>query len=82
MYFQKTFTITRWLLPFILQSSDSVETPAPVAPAAVLLPSVTAAPAAPATVAPLASRALDELDLLGKTLLQQSLPPESQQVKW
>uniref|UniRef100_A0A667XLY4 Golgi associated, gamma adaptin ear containing, ARF binding protein 1 n=1 Tax=Myripristis murdjan TaxID=586833 RepID=A0A667XLY4_9TELE len=28
------------------------------------------------------SSALDELDLLGKTLLQQSLPPESLQVKW
>ncbi|XP_067830645.1 ADP-ribosylation factor-binding protein GGA1 [Heptranchias perlo] len=28
------------------------------------------------------SKALDDLDLLGKTLLQQSLPPESQQVKW
>lgn len=26
--------------------------------------------------------AMDELDLLGKTLLQQSLPPEGQQVKW
>ncbi|XP_035407848.1 ADP-ribosylation factor-binding protein GGA1 isoform X4 [Cygnus atratus] len=25
---------------------------------------------------------LDDLDLLGKTLLQQSLPPESQQVRW
>ncbi|XP_006865268.1 PREDICTED: ADP-ribosylation factor-binding protein GGA1 isoform X2 [Chrysochloris asiatica] len=29
-----------------------------------------------------ASSALDDLDLLGKTLLQQSLPPESQQVRW
>uniref|UniRef100_A0A8C7M0M7 Golgi associated, gamma adaptin ear containing, ARF binding protein 1 n=1 Tax=Oncorhynchus kisutch TaxID=8019 RepID=A0A8C7M0M7_ONCKI len=28
------------------------------------------------------SSALDELDLLGKTLLQQSLPPEGLQVKW
>uniref|UniRef100_A0A8C9VM70 Golgi associated, gamma adaptin ear containing, ARF binding protein 1 n=1 Tax=Scleropages formosus TaxID=113540 RepID=A0A8C9VM70_SCLFO len=28
------------------------------------------------------SKALEELDLLGKALLQQSLPPESQQVKW
>ncbi|XP_072348303.1 ADP-ribosylation factor-binding protein GGA1-like isoform X2 [Scyliorhinus torazame] len=27
-------------------------------------------------------KALDDLDMLGKTLLQQSLPPESQQVKW
>ncbi|XP_075409652.1 ADP-ribosylation factor-binding protein GGA1 isoform X2 [Tenrec ecaudatus] len=31
---------------------------------------------------PPASSALDDLDLLGKTLLQQSLPPESQQVRW
>ncbi|CAD7677169.1 unnamed protein product [Nyctereutes procyonoides] len=29
-----------------------------------------------------ASSGLDDLDLLGKTLLQQSLPPESQQVRW
>ncbi|KAL2087291.1 hypothetical protein ACEWY4_018350 [Coilia grayii] len=65
------------------QSSDSVDTPAPVVPAAVLQPSVTSAPAAPpGGVAPSPSKALDELDLLGKTLLQQSLPPESQQVKW
>ncbi|XP_076148397.1 ADP-ribosylation factor-binding protein GGA1 [Alosa pseudoharengus] len=67
------------------QSSDSVDPPAPVAPAAVLLPSVTAAPAAPAVPvsgAPPTTKALDELDLLGKTLMQQSLPPESQQVKW
>uniref|UniRef100_A0AAX7TVG9 Golgi-associated, gamma adaptin ear containing, ARF binding protein 1 n=1 Tax=Astatotilapia calliptera TaxID=8154 RepID=A0AAX7TVG9_ASTCA len=27
-------------------------------------------------------KAMEELDLLGKALLQQSLPPESQQVKW
>ncbi|XP_004700296.1 ADP-ribosylation factor-binding protein GGA1 [Echinops telfairi] len=37
----------------------------------------------PAQPPPLpASSALDDLDLLGKTLLQQSLPPESQQVRW
>ncbi|XP_053711513.1 ADP-ribosylation factor-binding protein GGA1-like isoform X1 [Synchiropus splendidus] len=29
-----------------------------------------------------ATKVLDDLDLLGKTLLQQSLPPEDQQVKW
>ncbi|NXY48840.1 GGA1 protein, partial [Ceuthmochares aereus] len=29
-----------------------------------------------------ATSGLDDLDLLGKTLLQQSLPPESQQVRW
>uniref|UniRef100_A0A4W3HYM6 Golgi-associated, gamma adaptin ear containing, ARF binding protein 1 n=1 Tax=Callorhinchus milii TaxID=7868 RepID=A0A4W3HYM6_CALMI len=35
----------------------------------------------PAPSAIAGSKALDDLDLLGKTLLQQSLPPESQQVK-
>ncbi|XP_078387757.1 ADP-ribosylation factor-binding protein GGA1 isoform X1 [Cetorhinus maximus] len=38
---------------------------------------------APACVpASAGSKALDDLDMLGKTLLQQSLPPGSQQVKW
>lgn len=32
--------------------------------------------------APPAGGAMEELDLLGKTLLQQSLPPQSQLVKW
>uniref|UniRef100_A0AAR2IT14 Golgi-associated, gamma adaptin ear containing, ARF binding protein 1 n=1 Tax=Pygocentrus nattereri TaxID=42514 RepID=A0AAR2IT14_PYGNA len=50
-------------------------------PATVLLPSVTT-PQAPATAPPPTTKALDELDLLGKALLQQSLPPESLQVKW
>ncbi|NWX43500.1 GGA1 protein, partial [Steatornis caripensis] len=31
---------------------------------------------------PPSTSGLDDLDLLGKTLLQQSLPPESQQVRW
>ncbi|KAK3557041.1 hypothetical protein QTP70_024257 [Hemibagrus guttatus] len=63
------------------QSSDTVETPVPPVPAAMLLPSVTPTPAtvsAPTTTV----KALDELDVLGKTLLQQSMPPESLQVKW
>uniref|UniRef100_A0A671L256 ADP-ribosylation factor-binding protein GGA1-like n=1 Tax=Sinocyclocheilus anshuiensis TaxID=1608454 RepID=A0A671L256_9TELE len=34
------------------------------------------------TVSVTSTNSLDELDLLGKTLLQQSLPPESLQVKW
>uniref|UniRef100_A0A452I9H7 Uncharacterized protein n=1 Tax=Gopherus agassizii TaxID=38772 RepID=A0A452I9H7_9SAUR len=52
------------------------------------LPSVATAPALKAeagTPAPGPSpvtSGLDDLDLLGKTLLQQSLPPESQQVRW
>uniref|UniRef100_A0A4W2IEA7 Golgi associated, gamma adaptin ear containing, ARF binding protein 1 n=1 Tax=Bos indicus x Bos taurus TaxID=30522 RepID=A0A4W2IEA7_BOBOX len=57
------------------QSSDSMEAPAPT-PA----PSVDIRP--PAQTPPPASSGLDDLDLLGKTLLQQSLPPESQQVRW
>ncbi|XP_028308408.1 ADP-ribosylation factor-binding protein GGA1-like isoform X2 [Gouania willdenowi] len=31
---------------------------------------------------PAVPKAMEELDLLGKTLMQHSLPPESQQVKW
>ncbi|KAL7890842.1 hypothetical protein AOLI_G00003180 [Acnodon oligacanthus] len=63
------------------QSSDTVDTPVPPVPATVLLPSVTT-PQAPSTAPPPATKALDELDLLGKALMQQSLPPESLQVKW
>uniref|UniRef100_A0A8D3C5Z3 ADP-ribosylation factor-binding protein GGA1-like n=1 Tax=Scophthalmus maximus TaxID=52904 RepID=A0A8D3C5Z3_SCOMX len=65
------------------QSSDGTESSAPSAPAAVLLPAVVQTQQAPpeggSTSPP---KAMEELDLLGKTLLQQSLPPESQQVKW
>nr|XP_020752166.1 ADP-ribosylation factor-binding protein GGA1 isoform X4 [Odocoileus virginianus texanus] len=57
------------------QSSDGMEASAPT-PA----PSVDSGP--PAQTSPPASSGLDDLDLLGKTLLQQSLPPESQQVRW
>ncbi|KAM4603826.1 ADP-ribosylation factor-binding protein GGA1-like isoform 2-T2 [Polymixia lowei] len=65
------------------QSSDSVDPAIPVVPAALLLPAVALTPQAPPAGTPAAPpKALDELDLLGKTLLQQSLPPESQQVKW
>ncbi|XP_060774908.1 ADP-ribosylation factor-binding protein GGA1 isoform X2 [Neoarius graeffei] len=63
------------------QVSDTVDTPVPPVPAAVLLPSVTT-PQAPVSAPTSAVKALDELDVLGKTLLQQSLPPESLQVKW
>ncbi|XP_023670407.1 ADP-ribosylation factor-binding protein GGA1 [Paramormyrops kingsleyae] len=58
------------------QSSDSTD---PAAPAAMLKPAVTTPSQAPP---PSGNKALEELDMLGKTLLQQSLPPESQQVKW
>ncbi|KAM7393756.1 hypothetical protein PAMP_020605 [Pampus punctatissimus] len=70
------------------QSSDGTESYTPSVPAAVLLPAVAQTPQAQTPQAPSAGgiiaapKAMDELDLLGKTLLQQSLPPESQQVKW
>ncbi|XP_045069190.1 ADP-ribosylation factor-binding protein GGA1-like [Coregonus clupeaformis] len=66
------------------QCSDSVEPVVPAVPtAAVLLPAVTPNPQAPSGGAPAApSKALDELDLLGKTLLQQALPPGTQHVNW
>ncbi|XP_057413072.1 ADP-ribosylation factor-binding protein GGA1 isoform X3 [Balaenoptera acutorostrata] len=57
------------------QSSDGTEPPHPT-PA----PSVDSRP--PAQTSLPTSSGLDDLDLLGKTLLQQSLPPESQQVRW
>ncbi|XP_032500286.1 ADP-ribosylation factor-binding protein GGA1 isoform X3 [Phocoena sinus] len=57
------------------QSSDGTEPPHP-APA----PNVDSRP--PAQTSLPTSSGLDDLDLLGKTLLQQSLPPESQQVRW
>ncbi|XP_028280000.1 ADP-ribosylation factor-binding protein GGA1-like [Parambassis ranga] len=64
------------------QSSDIAQSSSPV-PAALLLPAVVQTPQAPPAGGPAAPpKAMEELDLLGKTLLQQSLPPESQQVKW
>lgn len=64
-------------------SSNSTEPSAASIPAAVLLPAVVQTPQAPPAGGPTApSKPMDELELLGKTLLQQSLPPESQQVKW
>eukprot|EP00062_Callorhinchus_milii_P025365 gi/632986266/ref/XP_007910141.1/ PREDICTED: ADP-ribosylation factor-binding protein GGA1 [Callorhinchus milii] len=69
------------------QSSDADELSAPSAatsddthsPSSHFLKPAASHPA-PSAIA--GSKALDDLDLLGKTLLQQSLPPESQQVKW
>ncbi|KAM9229754.1 ADP-ribosylation factor-binding protein GGA1 isoform 2-T2 [Dugong dugon] len=55
------------------QSSDGAEPPAPA-------PSTDSRP--PTQTPQPASSGLDDLDLLGKILLQQSLPPESQQVRW
>uniref|UniRef100_A0A671L201 ADP-ribosylation factor-binding protein GGA1-like n=1 Tax=Sinocyclocheilus anshuiensis TaxID=1608454 RepID=A0A671L201_9TELE len=61
----------------VLQSVDAAVKPAP----AVLLPEASATKTL-VTVSVTSTNSLDELDLLGKTLLQQSLPPESLQVKW
>ncbi|XP_074484981.1 ADP-ribosylation factor-binding protein GGA1-like isoform X2 [Sebastes fasciatus] len=65
------------------QSSDGTESSATLVPAAVLLPAVVQTPHAPPAGGPTAPpKPMEALDLLGKTLIQQSLPPESQQVKW
>ncbi|KAK2815720.1 hypothetical protein Q5P01_026187 [Channa striata] len=65
------------------QSADGTESSAAPVPAAVLQPAVVrtehTTPAGGSYAPP---KAMEELDMLGKTLLQQSLPPESQQVKW
>uniref|UniRef100_A0A671PGC9 ADP-ribosylation factor-binding protein GGA1-like n=1 Tax=Sinocyclocheilus anshuiensis TaxID=1608454 RepID=A0A671PGC9_9TELE len=64
----------------LCHSSESVDAAVTLAPA-VLLP-VASVTKTPVTVPVASTKSLDELDLLGKTLLQQSLPPESLQVKW
>ncbi|KAJ8387559.1 hypothetical protein AAFF_G00152550 [Aldrovandia affinis] len=61
------------------QSSESLDTAIQLGPGMILQPSVTSQSKTPP---PPEHTALEELDLLGKTLLQQSLPPESLQVKW
>uniref|UniRef100_A0A8C9T5R3 Golgi associated, gamma adaptin ear containing, ARF binding protein 1 n=1 Tax=Scleropages formosus TaxID=113540 RepID=A0A8C9T5R3_SCLFO len=67
------------LPPILLLSSDSLDAGLPSTSGTVLKPAV----AIPSQATPSSgSKALEELDLLGKALLQQSLPPESQQVKW
>ncbi|KAG7266300.1 hypothetical protein CRUP_016123 [Coryphaenoides rupestris] len=73
------------------QSSESIEADIPAAPSHLSpnppshtpshLLSSGPTPAVAASSAPTSS-ALDELDLLGKTLLQQSLPPDTLHVKW
>uniref|UniRef100_A0A8B9ERT3 Golgi associated, gamma adaptin ear containing, ARF binding protein 1 n=1 Tax=Anser cygnoides TaxID=8845 RepID=A0A8B9ERT3_ANSCY len=61
------------------QSSDSSELN--IAPA-VAAPPVKADAGTSSPKPSACTSGLDDLDLLGKTLLQQSLPPESQQVRW
>uniref|UniRef100_A0A7N8XEZ1 ADP-ribosylation factor-binding protein GGA1-like n=1 Tax=Mastacembelus armatus TaxID=205130 RepID=A0A7N8XEZ1_9TELE len=66
----------------VFNPSRSANADTPAAPSLLLSPDP------PSHSQPLSSgstpgnSALDELDLLGKTLLQQSLPPEGLQVKW
>ncbi|XP_020349217.1 ADP-ribosylation factor-binding protein GGA1-like isoform X2 [Oncorhynchus kisutch] len=65
------------------QSSDSVDiTDIPAAPSVLLSPDRLPYTQPLSTGATSGSSALDELDLLGKKLLQQSLPLEGLQVKW
>uniref|UniRef100_A0A667X653 Golgi associated, gamma adaptin ear containing, ARF binding protein 1 n=1 Tax=Myripristis murdjan TaxID=586833 RepID=A0A667X653_9TELE len=64
------------------QSSDSIDTDLPAAPSLLLSPDPPSHSQPLSSGSTPGSSALDELDLLGKTLLQQSLPPESLQVKW
>uniref|UniRef100_A0A8B9Z2J0 Golgi associated, gamma adaptin ear containing, ARF binding protein 1 n=1 Tax=Buteo japonicus TaxID=224669 RepID=A0A8B9Z2J0_9AVES len=61
------------------QSSDSTELS--ITPITATPPVKAEAGASSPKPSPFTS-GLDDLDLLGKTLLQQSLPPESQQVRW
>ncbi|XP_064172075.1 ADP-ribosylation factor-binding protein GGA1-like isoform X1 [Anguilla rostrata] len=61
------------------QSSESLDTAVQSIPGTLLKPCVTSQSQTPP---PSGNTALEELDLLGKTLLQQSLPPEQLQVKW
>ncbi|XP_034372157.1 ADP-ribosylation factor-binding protein GGA1 [Arvicanthis niloticus] len=59
------------------QSSDGTE---PSVPPPAQAPSMDCRP--PAQAPPPTNSGLDDLDLLGKTLMQQALPPEAQQVRW
>uniref|UniRef100_A0A3P8XW87 Golgi associated, gamma adaptin ear containing, ARF binding protein 1 n=1 Tax=Esox lucius TaxID=8010 RepID=A0A3P8XW87_ESOLU len=65
------------------QSSDSVDIlEVPAAPTVLRTPDPSPGTQLPQPGARSGISALDELDQLGKTLLQQSLPPEGLQVKW
>ncbi|XP_037648592.1 ADP-ribosylation factor-binding protein GGA1-like isoform X1 [Sebastes umbrosus] len=62
------------------QSSDSIDADIPAAPSLLLSPDPPSQPLSSGSTP--GNSALDELDMLGKTLMQQSLPPEGLQVKW
>uniref|UniRef100_A0A3B3ZX55 Uncharacterized protein n=1 Tax=Periophthalmus magnuspinnatus TaxID=409849 RepID=A0A3B3ZX55_9GOBI len=63
-------------------NDDALEKSTPIPGAALIPPAVQKVQASPIEGGSAPANALDDLDILGKTLLQQSLPPESQQVKW
>lgn len=63
---------------FLLQTSDGSQSALP----ALFPAKIQAQQPPPAGLAAAVPRPMEELDLLGKALLQQALPPESQQVKW
>ncbi|XP_042360262.1 ADP-ribosylation factor-binding protein GGA1-like [Plectropomus leopardus] len=64
------------------QSSDSIDADLPAAPSLLLSPDPASHSQPLSSGSTPGNSALDELDLLGKTLMQQSLPPEGLQVKW
>ncbi|CAL9693653.1 unnamed protein product [Knipowitschia caucasica] len=64
------------------QSSESIEADVPAAPSLLLSPEPLGPSFSRSSTSAPGNSALDELDLLGKTLLQQSLPPEGPHVKW
>ncbi|KAJ0058215.1 hypothetical protein NL108_009108 [Boleophthalmus pectinirostris] len=64
------------------QSSESIDADVPAAPSLLLSPDPPASSLNRSSTSTPGNSALDELDLLGKTLLQQSLPPEGPHVKW
>ncbi|XP_034394680.1 ADP-ribosylation factor-binding protein GGA1-like isoform X1 [Cyclopterus lumpus] len=67
---------------FYFQSSDSIDADIPAAPSLLLSPDPASHSQPLSSGSTPGNSALDELDLLGKTLMQQSLPPEDMQVKW
>lgn len=66
---------------FFSQTSDATLSSSQSVLPIVLLPAK-ALSAPPVGVTTALPKPMEELDLLGKTMLQQALPPESQQVKW
>ncbi|CAF91904.1 unnamed protein product [Tetraodon nigroviridis] len=70
-----------WTTSSCRSSSDSIDADLPAAPSLLLSPDPPPLSQPTLSGSTSGSSALDELDLLGKSLLQQSLPPEGLQVK-